>query len=403
MNTLTINRRQWLRASALLTGHLLLGGSSQASAPQRPAGPGPTGLARLDGEQHPWGPSPQVREALSRALDFPPDAARLTEKLRRAIAQAEQVSPAQVVLGNGSTALFGLAAQLAGVAGGQLLASTPTYQPWMDYAARLGAQVRGVPVAASTQPDFGLLLAHLDGPRLLYLSNPNYPFGGLLQPTELAPFCRQAAARTLVLIDEASLPYVSNHARCSMVQLVRAGVENVVVTRTFAKLHALPGLKVGYAIAGPRTAARLAALQATPEGDGGIATPALAAALAAQQDTRHAERVRTAARRLRAELHRRLDLLALPYEPSFAGYVSFSLASLPAIAPDYLHMRGLHLHYFTAQDGATWARTALGAPEQLLQLTDQLTELRRAFPLGSQPARLLVAPAVDGPQLLPPR
>ena len=72
------------------------------------------------------------------------------------------------------------------------------------------------------------------------------------------------AQRTLVVVDEAYLDLVDAGATESMVDLVRGGA-NVVVLRTFSKIHGLAGLRVGYALARPDVAAKLRRLQiATP-------------------------------------------------------------------------------------------------------------------------------------------
>jgi histidinol-phosphate aminotransferase len=96
----------------------------------------------------------------------------------------------------------------------------------------------------------------------MYICNPNNPSGTVVDGASLREFCLRQSAQTLVVIDEAYLDLVDEGATDSMVDLVRSGA-NVVVLRTFSKIHGLAGLRIGYAIARPDVAARLRRSQMT--------------------------------------------------------------------------------------------------------------------------------------------
>jgi histidinol-phosphate aminotransferase len=383
MSQLSFTRRQWLKAGGLLAGNLVAGfGAARPLQLPAPAAP-----VLLNGEQHSWGPSPDVADAVySAASRTQQSSVELAAKLRHQIAKTERVPENQILLGNGSTELFGLALAAASSTSRSVVAADPTYEQWMQYAERLGGELTRVPITERWGVDFAAMLPLVKAKQgLVYLNNPNSPMGTLLQPEEMRPFCVQAAQHALVVVDEASLDYVENMDRCSMVQSIREGQENVVVLRTFSKLYALPGLRIGYSLAGPRTTDRLRHLQAAP--DQQLSIPALEAAIVAHRDKRHAQMVRQAAMHMRQSFSNWLGRNGIYSNPSFGASYSFSLDSFPAIAPKYLALKGIQLHYFQAR-GTSWGRTALGTREQMTQLVECLGELRRTFPLRPQPIKL---------------
>ena len=264
-----LDRRTALRMA--LGAGLMLGTAAETSSvaqeAPRAAAKGKPGenLIRLSLNENPLGPGPKARAAIAAAID---DGCRYggeySTRLLAAIGTREGVNRERIVLGSGSGELLHMLA-LGWANRGSVTCAWPTFAQLMGFAEKVGATVRRVPLDASLRHDLAALDAATPaGTGLLYLCNPNNPTGTVIAAGPLRDFVREAARRTLVVVDEAYMDLIEPGATESMIDLAR-GDANVVVLRTFSKVHGLAGLRVGYAVGRPDTMTRLRALQmATP-------------------------------------------------------------------------------------------------------------------------------------------
>lgn len=222
----------------------------------------PIGLAL---NENPWGPGPKARAAVAAAVD---DGCRYgieySNRLMAAIAAREGLATERIALGSGSGELLHMLA-FGWAARSVVTCAWPTFGQLMGFADKVGAEVRRIPLDASLRHDLAAIdAAAPSGGGLVYLCNPNNPTGTVIDGARLREACRALAARTLVVVDEAYMDLIEPGATESMVDLAR-GDANVVVLRTFSKVHGLAGLRVGYALGRPDTIKKLRALQmATP-------------------------------------------------------------------------------------------------------------------------------------------
>ncbi|MCA1854191.1 MAG: aminotransferase class I/II-fold pyridoxal phosphate-dependent enzyme, partial [Beggiatoa sp.] len=85
----------------------------------------------------------------------------------------------------------------------------------------------------------------------MFIANPNNPTGTWLEESQLTGFLECAARRVLVAIDEAYFEYVEVAGYPDSLHWI-GRFPNLVVTRTFSKIHGLAGLRIGYAISHPQ-------------------------------------------------------------------------------------------------------------------------------------------------------
>lgn len=202
------------------------------------------GLIKLNTNEHPLSPSPraldamrgQVGEGLRRYPD--PEATAL----RAAIAQTEQLDISQVFVGNGSDEVLAHCFQ-ALLAGQERLAVPDiTYSFYPVWASLYGVSMR--PLAL--QPDFSVdidAFASTEAP--IILANPNAPTGIALSLTDVAQLVGARADR-LVVVDEAYFGFGADTAARLL-----SDFDNLLITRSLSKSHALAGLRVGYALGSP--------------------------------------------------------------------------------------------------------------------------------------------------------
>jgi histidinol-phosphate aminotransferase len=249
-------RRDLLKSSGLILGAGVLAlqrvfADASKSTPSSNAEP----LVRLSLNESPYGRSPNVGRAvelefdrLSHYADEP-----LARQLAEQIAEHEHIPVEQVVLGE-ILDLLGLFLGSSGGPGGEFLYSRPGYLALINAAAHVGGIGVPVPLNAQYQNDLVALKPKVNAKtRAIYLINPHNPTGTISDDETFKSFLRESSQSAVVVVDEAYLEYTSDFTTRSAASLVREGA-NVVVFRTFDKIHSLAGMLIGYVLA-PRSLA----------------------------------------------------------------------------------------------------------------------------------------------------
>lgn len=317
-----LDRRTLLRSGALALGATALDLDLFA----QPVARTQQGLLELDRNENPYGPSSAAKRAMVVAIGR---GARYLDGdeldgFRDQIARREGVRRESVVLGAGSSEILWMSAVEFLGAGDVLLAGEPTFELIGRCAARLGATVERVPVTPTQIDDLGAMQAALaKKPKLVYLCHPNNPCGTMLPAGDVRQFVTAAARQTTVLVDEAYLDYPDPALKSSMAALVRNG-QNVIVARTFSKIHGLAGLRMGYAIAPPELARRLSRHRFSV-----LNSLALAGASASLADGRFVEDARRRNAEGRAIVTRAFDEAGIRHIPSSTNFVWFDQSPAP--------------------------------------------------------------------------
>ncbi|MFW5982828.1 MAG: cobyric acid synthase, partial [Candidatus Brocadiia bacterium] len=201
---------------------------------------------------NPLGPPPWLRPLISRSLDrvvhYPdPDSTELVG----AIARRHGISPGRVVAGNGTSQLIFTLCRI--VERDRALVPVPAYIDYARAARRSGCDVTELPLRAadSFHPDFERIEDNLHDSDLVFLGRPNNPTG--------IGFKREALLRlagrhrgVLFIVDEAFIDFTPDQKGCA-----GCAPENVVVLRSMTKFYAVPGLRLGYAVASADLARKL--------------------------------------------------------------------------------------------------------------------------------------------------
>lgn len=296
---------------------------------------------KLSSNENPWGASPAAvaayRDAAGSLAAYPePDCA----DLRRAIAETHGLDPARILCGAGSDELIALLCQAYAGEGDEVLYSRHGFLMYSICAQANGAAPVTAKERALTADVDNLLAACTDRTRLIFLANPNNPTGTRLNGQELARLAEGAPAGALVVIDAAYAEYVDDADYDPGAALV-ARRDNVVMTRTFSKIHGLAALRVGW-LYGP---AHVIDVLNRIRGPFNVSTPAQAAAAAAMRDRAFWEGCAAETRRLRARLTDGLAALGIGTTPSSANFVLAEFGEGPedgAPAADaFLRSRGV--------------------------------------------------------------
>lgn len=273
--------------------------------------------AKLSANENALGASPKAVEAYRAAateLHRYPDGG--STALRQAIGRRYNIDPERIVCGAGSDELIGLLTRAYAAGGDEVLYSEHGFLMYRLSALAAGA----TPVAAPEsrlRADVDALLAHVTSrTRIVYVANPNNPTGSYLSGEELRRLHAGLPEDVLLVIDAAYAEFVEAEDYDSGLALALEH-ENVVMTRTFSKLHGLAALRVGWA-AGSRSA--IDVLNRT-RGPFNVGHPSQAAAIAAMEDLEHQKRSLAHNREWLAWLARELAALDLTVHPSVGNFL----------------------------------------------------------------------------------
>jgi histidinol-phosphate/aromatic aminotransferase/cobyric acid decarboxylase-like protein len=214
----------------------------------------PDELIDFSASVNPYGPSPEVAEAIRHAPlgRYPDPTAR---DARCAVARYHDTAPERVVVGNGSADLLWTLARVLLEPGDAALIVEPTFAEFRAAASFQKARIhewRATEAAGFTVDLDGVSrLASAIDAKVVYLCSPNTPTGTVTPASEVAAFAEAHRGRSIVF-DQAfvTLSEAFLDERTPL-------PENVVRVRSLTKDHAIPGLRVGYLVAAEPLARRL--------------------------------------------------------------------------------------------------------------------------------------------------
>jgi histidinol-phosphate aminotransferase len=256
MDAVDLSRRRFVATVGAATGAAILGAPALGSKAEGSLSVGQSeDFVQLNSNENPYGLQPRALEALTRSGRVGaryPDG--LEDETRDAIAKSHGVAPAQIVLGCGSSDILRMA-DAAFLSGGRTaVAAEPTFEAVLLYAGVMQAAAAKVPLTSDFRHDLPKMAAAC-GPRtgLVYVCNPNNPTGTVVRRADLAAFLDAVPPATAVLVDEAYHHFVEDRAYASALDLLGRH-PRLVVARTFSKIYAMAGLRLGYAVASEETA-----------------------------------------------------------------------------------------------------------------------------------------------------
>ena len=282
---------------------------------------GAEGVVKLSSNENPWGASQAARQALARAghdLHRYPDSTHAA--LRAAIGEVHGLDPARILCGAGSGELLGLLAQAFAGRGDEVIHTAHGFAMYPIYANANGAVPVEVPERERTVDVDAILGAVGPGTKMVFLANPANPTGTMIGGDALGRLAAALPSDVMLVLDGAYAEFAEGYDGGA--SLVDAH-ENVVMTRTFSKVHGLGGLRVGWMYARPPVIDALGRIR----GPFNLSELQLQTAEAAVRDTAWVARTRAENARLRAWLAEALDELGVPSDASAANFVLARFAS----------------------------------------------------------------------------
>jgi histidinol-phosphate aminotransferase len=303
---------------------------------------GLTRVVKLASNENPLGAGTRAKAALAGLEDFSryPDGNGF--ELKQALAGRHGIEPGRIVLGNGSNDVLDLAARVFLTPGRNAVFSRHAFAIYPIATLAAGAQPR----AAAPHPadgamahghDLDAMAAAVDADTgVVFIANPNNPTGTWAPPDAIEALLEGVPAHVPVVLDEAYREYMDPAERPPSRQWLDR-YPNLVVTRTFSKIHGLAGLRAGYALCH----ADMADLLNRVRQPFNISSAAQSAALAALDDEDHVSRSQQLNSEQRHWLAARLKELGLTTLPSQANFVTVDTGRDAAAVFDALLREGV--------------------------------------------------------------
>jgi len=334
----------------------------------RELGVDPTAIIKLASNENPLGSSPKAVEAMRAALEHThlyPDGSGFY--LIKAIAAKLDLVPENVILGNGSNEVIEFLGHAFLNPGDDVITCQYAFIVY-----KLLATAFNVRTIETPSPDFQqnletTLEAITPKTRLIFIPNPNNPTGTLVSQGAIDRFMSRVPDSIIVVFDEAYFEFLDDPP--DTLRFIPEG-RNVVVLRTFSKVHGLAGLRIGYAAA-PSEIIQVLHKTRQPFNVNSVAQ---AGALAALEDDAHLRETKRVVDEGRAYLQEKFAKMQIPFVPAVANFIMVNVGDGCAMFEKLLR-RKIIVRPLKGYGVPEWVRISVGTMEQNKKLIGALKDV----------------------------
>ena len=360
------SRRQWLKQTSIAA--LGLGFSFRSMGNEegllRIAG-AENKLINLGSNENPYGISEKARLAIQQMMGetnrYPFNVASL-QSCKKQLGDYYKVNEDQVIITPGSGDGLNLLARH--FSKGNIVTADITFGVLPNTAKKIGTKVIEVPLTKDKVHDLPAMLAAINNEtQLVYICNPANPSSTFIKPGVMKNFCVEAAKKTVVLIDEAYLDFIDPQENESMIGLIEKN-QNILVIKTFSKIHAMAGLRIGFIVS---HSSMISKLQPNyfQSSQMAVSNLSMAAAMASLTDETHKLNSKQKNEAARNYTITELKKLGIDVIPSFTNFIFYPLKNYKGdFAKDMFDKHNMIVRSNTYADGK-WARISIGTMEEM--------------------------------------
>lgn len=384
----SISRRNWLKSGLMAMGSMALAPSLAFAGKENLHAYQPESrlkeylpafrydeariIAKLNANENPYGPSPKVVQAISNSVSMGNryghgDAATLIKM----IAEKEGVTPDHIMMGPGSSDLLEKTAFVQFRNGGNIVSADPAYMSIMNTAQSMGASWKPTPLTVDYQHDLDAMAKEVDSEtKLVYVCNPNNPTGSITDAAKLKAFCAKTSEKVPVFVDEAYLEFLDNPEANTMVGLVAEG-KDVIVARTFSKIHGMAGLRIGYIVAQPE---RIETITSLVRSTMGLCVTSLKGAIASMNEQEFLANCRKLNTECREYTASEIGSLGYNIIPSSTSFMIFPIAMEGQPFMKGMYDGGVGIRVFKIDD-KPWCRVSMGTMDEMHQFVETFKKI----------------------------
>ena len=337
----------------------------------RELGIDPAEIVKLASNENPLGASPKAIQAMRAALEnahLYPDGSGF--HLCNAIAAKLGLQPENVILGNGSNEIIEFLGHAFLNPGDDIITCQYAFIVYKLLATAFSVRTIETPSPDYQQNLDATLEAITPRTRLIFIPNPNNPTGTLVSRCAIHDFMSRVPDTIVIVFDEAYFEFLDDSP--DTLRYVRE-CRNVVVLRTFSKIHGLAGLRIGYAVASSEI---IEVLHKTRQ-PFNVNSIALAGALAALDDEGHVRETKRVVDEGRAYLQQQFAEMQIRFVPAVANFVMVNVGDGGAVFEKLLK-RKIIVRPLKGYGLPEWVRISVGTMEENRKLIAALREVRVA-------------------------
>ena len=329
-------------------------------------------LWRLNNNENPLGPPPEAQAVIDR---FPPPRASVYPSgdsyyLRGYLAEKFGLHPDQFLVGNGANEVITFVIKAFCQEGDNIVTADRTFSVYEWVAEFSGVEARLVPLKDFGFDEEAMLQRRDERTKIFFVCNPNNPTGTYWDEGRLRSFLDRLQGRQIVVVDEAYFEFVEKDDFPNGMKLL-GEYPNLVVFRTFSKMYALAGLRIGF-LAGDRQVVDIIRKTCVVYSVNSLAQET---ALAALKDPEHLPRTRAMVRTGKNFLMKELDLLKLPFISGEGNFLMVKLPMSDSLAYRRLMTRGVMVRTMTGFRFPNYIRITISSLEAMEALVESLHHL----------------------------
>ncbi len=223
-------------------------------------------VIKLASNENPLGPSKSALKILEKSKDninrYPDGRCDdLKKEITRFISKSF-IKPDNIVIGNGSGEILELVAKAFLSDKSEVIFSKHSFIVYKLVSNFMNAKIRESKLITNKSKNF--MSSDLDDmkrkitqkTRVIFLPNPANPTGALLSYDAIDKFISTLSKKIVIVIDEAYIEYACMLGHKSCVDLIKK-YKNVIITRSFSKIYALAGVRIGYGLASKEIISKL--------------------------------------------------------------------------------------------------------------------------------------------------
>jgi histidinol-phosphate aminotransferase len=331
-------------------------------------------VVKMASNENPLGPSANAIKAMEEAIHkvhlYPDGSAYY---LKKNLSERLNIAPESLIFSNGSNELIEWIGHLFFDGESNVVVSQYCFAIYPIVASMFGASTRTIP-AVNHAHDLESMASAIDSKtKAVFVANPNNPTGTLASTDEILSFLNRVPDTVLIVMDEAYFEFLESPTE--LLPYIRdASKPNLLLMRTFSKIHGLAGLRIGYGIGHTNLIQSMEKVR-QPFNVNGIAQ---AGAMAALKDDEHVERTRTSNRVGLGFLQSGFLQLGLQYVPSYANFVLVRVGDGERVF-EFLQGKGVITRPMNGYQLPEWLRISVGTQSEnkrCLEVLEQALNLK---------------------------
>ena len=317
-------------------------------------------IIKLASNENPLGPSPLAIAAMKKAMsdvNLYPDGN--TYYLKQDLARHLCVLPENLILGNGSNEILQIVGETFISANDEVIFSESAFVVYQLVSKICSARSVIIPMLGFDQDLESMADAVTDQTKVIFVANPNNPTGTMVTQNQVEQLVEQVPNHVLIVFDEAYCEYIDRSDYPQTINYI-SEKGNIIITRTFAKIYGLAGLRIGYGISAPKTIDFMNRVRQPFNCN----TLAQVAARAALKDHQHVKESRELNEKGKTQLYRFFDEIGLDYVRSEGNFILVHFDTSGQEIADLLLRKGVIVRPVAGYGFPNSIRVTIGTTEE---------------------------------------